>query len=426
MAVDRTKSPRVPNVKGLRHIAPAGAPIGLGDLVQSVGLTVSSRDVAKSFRQTINRRFGVKHAFLTSTGRAGLTLLLRAMRHLAPATRDEVILPSYTCFSVAASIVKAGLRPRVVDICPDTLDYAPHRLSEADFTRVLAIVATNLYGLPNDLPGLSDVARRKGVFLIDDAAQSMGASVGGRWSGTWGDAGLFSFDKGKNVSAIDCGVVVSNSDAVASAVREELRKVATSGRVASGVGAAKAIAYALLLRPWLYWIPNGIPQLGLGKTVFTTDFPLQLPPRSLTALAATMVRRLDEFTAVRRANASTLLEALTNVPGVQPIRPTAGTEPVYLRLPILIADPVARDEALERLTAAGIGASGSYPASIGDIPELQTLFAGTADVATGRRVARQIVTLPTHAFVTASDVGRAVAALSGMRRNLPRAVALHT
>jgi len=415
------------NVKALRHLAPAGAPIGLADLVRSVGLTVSGRDVAETLRQAIGHRFGVRHSFLTSTGRAGLTLLLRAMRHLAPATRDEVILPSYTCFSVAASIAKAGLRPRIVDISAATLDYAPDQLDAADFSRVLAIVATNLYGLPNDLPALSETARRHGVFLIDDAAQSMGASVGGRWSGTWGDAGLFSLDKGKNVSAIDGGVIVTNSEAVASALEQELQSIPSPGGVVSCLGLAKAVAYAVLLRPRLYWIPNSIPQLGLGKTVFTTDFPLERPPRSLVALAVTMLDRLDEFTGARHANAAKLLEVLSAVPGLQPIAPTAGTAPVYLRLPILIADANARDRALARLNAAGIGATGSYPASIADIAELQCSVAGgVSNAETGRRVARQIVTLPTHAFVTPADVRRTIAAIGGVVVDAPRAMALPT
>ncbi|MGH9345989.1 MAG: DegT/DnrJ/EryC1/StrS family aminotransferase, partial [Vicinamibacterales bacterium] len=170
----------------LRHVAPAGAPIRLPDLARWAGLAFTGGDVAASLQQAFCDRFGVRHSFLTSTGRAGMTLVLRALRRLAAPHRDEVVVPSYTCYSVAASIVKAGLRPRIVDIAPDTLDYAPDALARADFTRVLAIVATNLYGLPNDLSATREVARAHGVFLVDDAAQAMGASVGGRRSGTWG------------------------------------------------------------------------------------------------------------------------------------------------------------------------------------------------------------------------------------------------
>jgi dTDP-4-amino-4,6-dideoxygalactose transaminase len=389
-----------------RYLSPAGSPIRATDLVRWAARALTPGDVAAQLRDAARSRFGVEHAFLMSTGRAGLTVLLRAMKRLAPADRDEVILPSYTCYSVAASVLKAGLRPRIVDVSPETLDYAVDDLARADFSRALALIATNLYGMPNDLPALTRLARAHGVFVIDDAAQAMGASVGGRASGTWGDAGLFSFDKGKNVSAIDGGLVVTNSGDIAGALRDEARSLSAPGLVESGLGVAKALVYAALLRPELYWIPNGIPQLELGKTAFTMDFPLHGPSRPLTALAVAMMTRLDAFTRARTGNASALLAGLDGLPGVRAVTPGAQAVPVYLRLPVLVDTPEARDRMLSRLNHAGIGASASYPSSIADIPELQGRFAGNARPAGGRYVAERIVTLPTHGFVRPADVER--------------------
>ncbi len=400
----------------LRHLAPAGAPIRIPDLARWAALAVPSGDVADGLREAIRARFGVRHAFLTSTGRAGLTMLFTALRRLSPEGRDEVVLPSYTCFSVAASAVKAGLRPRIVDIRPETLDYDPDALQEQDFSRVVAIVATNLYGLPNALPSICATARRHGVFVIDDAAQAMGASVGGRRCGTWGDAGLFSLDKGKNVSAIDGGIVITNNPDVAAAFDEELRSAASPGLAESAVGVAKALAYFALLRPWLYWIPNSIPQLELGATVFTTDFPLARPSRPLAALGLTMLAHLDEFTAARRANAAALLERLNRVPGIRTVAPLDGAAPVYLRLPILAKDPQDRRRVLDGLVNAGIGATASYPASLADIPELHAVIDRRAGALRGgRHVAAHIITLPTHTFVGAADVDRITATVAAAR-----------
>ena len=396
----------------LRHVAPAGAPIRLPDLARWAAFALAGDDVARSLQQAFCERFNVRHSILTATGRAGLTLLLKALRRLAPAERDEVILPSYTCFSVAASVVKAGLRPRIVDINPETLDFDFDELNGVTFDRVLAIVATNLYGLPNDLPSIVTLARNHGVFVVDDAAQSMGASAFGRPCGTWGDAGLFSLDKGKNVSAIDGGVVVTNSDSIAEALRAEMAGLSNPGLAESTAGVAKALVYFLMLRPWLYWIPNRIPQLELGKTVFTTDFPLELPSRGLMALARTMLPRLEEYTRARVANAAALLDALGAIDGIQTITPNHGCVPVYLRLPILIADGAARDESLRHLNRAGIGATGSYPASLADVPQLAGHLAGTTIAIGGRHVARHIVTLPTHTFVSPADVARTGRALT--------------
>jgi perosamine synthetase len=394
-----------------RHVAPAGAPIGVVDLARWAGLAVAGGDSMRHLEDAFKERFGVEHSFVTSTGRAGLTLLLRALRRLA-ADRDEVILPTYTCYSVAASVVKAGLRPRLVDVSPRTLDYAPEALASADFTRVLAVVATNLYGMPNDLPFIAATARRHGAFVIDDAAQAMGAQVGDCASGTWGDAGLFSLDKGKNVSAIDGGVLVTNRADVAAALQQELSSLAGPSARESAAEVVKALIYFAMLRPWLYWIPNRIPQLQLGRTVFTTDFPLARPSRALAALARTMVTHLDDFTEGRRRNASALLAGLAGVPGIDSIALPRSAEPVYLRLPLLIADAAARDHAVTALNQAGIGATASYPESLADVPELAPALAGTVSARGGRHVARHILTLPTHAFVNARDIATAVGVVS--------------
>jgi perosamine synthetase len=394
-----------------RYLAPAGAPIGAIDVARWVPTLATARSGA-ALRAGLHERFGAFHYVLTSTGRAGMTLLLRAMRQLSP-DRDEVVLPSYTCYSVAASAAKAGLKVRIVDIDPATLDYDPARLAATDFSRVLAIVATNLYGLPGQLPVLAGFARARGAFLIDDAAQAMGAKVGGLPSGTWGDAGLFSFDKGKNVCAIDGGVLAVRADQLAAALDREVANQTGPPMRTSAVHIAKALAYAVLLRPSLYGMVTRIPQLELGKTVFTTDFPLDGPDPALAALAATMLPRLDAFTAARRANAAAYLERLAVVPGIRTITPVATAEPVYLRLPILCATESAKQRAIAALTAAGIGASGSYPASLADVPEVRALMAdGPVTADGGRDVARHIVTLPTHPYVTLRDIDRAVKVLA--------------
>lgn len=388
-----------------RHVSPAGAPIRVSDVLASTIRLAAEPNIEAELSDAIRSRFGVRHVTLTSTGRAGLTLLLRALRRLRP-DRSEVILPSYTCFSVAASVVKAGLRPKLIDVSPATLDYEPNSLERAEFKDVLAIIATNLYGLPNDLPSLARRAREAGVFLIDDAAQAMGASVDGRPCGTFGDAGLFSFDKGKNIAAIDGGVVVSNSDEIAGSLTREAAGLRRPSPGDSVTAWAKVLAYCIFLRPRLYWVPNSIPRLGLGETVYSIDFPLDRPVRLLTSLALRMLASLDAFTAARLRRASAILDGLSDVSGVEPVRPTAAAFPAYLRLPLLARTPEIRQRLLQKLKAQGIGASGSYPASIADIPQLRVFWTSPPDASGGRYVARHIVTLPTHPFVDATDVQR--------------------
>lgn len=401
-------------MSGLRYLAPSGTPIGGADLLRWVATMLANRDADDELRRELQRRFAVPHATLMRTGRAGMSFLLRVLRTVAEGNRTEVLVPAYTCYSVAASALKAGLTPRIVDIDAETLDYAPGVLDQIDTSRVLAIVATNLYGLPCDMPRLSAWARLRGVFLIDDAAQAMGASVGGQASGTWGDAGLFSFDRGKNVSATNGGVLITRSATIGERLQAEARSL-PGASLGTAVGdAIGAVAYSLLLRPTLYGIPARLPFLGLGRTAFTMDFPLERPSRPLTALALTMLPALEALTRQRRDVAAQLGAAVRGLEGLQIPRVHPHAEPACLRFPVLMPDSASRDQAVARLTARGIGASASYPQALVDVPELRALLPAQAPAPGGRSVAARILTLPTHAYVTAADVRDIADTLAGV------------
>jgi perosamine synthetase len=394
-----------------RYVAPSGAPIGVGDLARWVGRLLSADDPRVALRRQLSAALGVEHCFLTSTGRAGLTLILQALRDLTPGDRTEVVLPSYTCYSVAASIVKAGLTPRIADVRLDTLDYDPTSLAQLDTTRVVAMIATNLYGTPNDMPGLAAFARSRGIRLIDDAAQAFGAHVDGRPSGTWGDVGLYSFDKGKNVSAIDGGVIVTASADVAAAVARRTAGLPAPSFSDSASAIVKLAAYATLLRPSLYWIPNSIPQLGLGTTMYTTEFPLDAMSRSLAALASTMAPKGRAFMAARTERADAIRGRLESRSGLTFVARRARTAPACLRLPVLAENGALKVRLIEALNRAGIGATGSYPTSIADIPALAGTLQGATDCEGGRAVAERIFTLPTHPLVRPRDIDRLVNAI---------------
>jgi perosamine synthetase len=305
--------------------------------------------------------------------------------------------------------VKAGLVPRIVDIAPETLDFERGKLLGTDTTRVLALVATNLYGLPNDMPFLRDFTQQRGVFLVDDAAQALGASTDGRHSGTWGDAGLFSFDKGKNLSSIDGGIIISGDGPLATAIEREVEGLQRSSGQATLARVAKALAYVAFLHPRMYWIPAGIPGLGLGTTRYDTTFPLERGAPVLAALALTMLDRLEEYTRQRRANAAALAEGLTSL-GLQLIGYKSSAQPVFVRFPVLMPNRAARDLAIARLEAAGIGATGSYPEALADVPELMAY--ASRETTGGRSVASRILTVPTHPFVTPADIARVVSTLA--------------
>jgi len=150
-------------VSVLRHVAPAGTPIGVGTLGRWAARAATTPDAVDQLATAMCARMGVTHCAPVVTGRAALVLILRALARLGPADRTEVVIPSYTCYTVAASVLSAGLHVHVVDVDPRTFDFDRAALERVDFRRVLAIVPTNLFGMPSDLPFLAGLARAHGV-----------------------------------------------------------------------------------------------------------------------------------------------------------------------------------------------------------------------------------------------------------------------
>jgi dTDP-4-amino-4,6-dideoxygalactose transaminase len=391
----------------MRCVSPSGAPIRPSDIARWVRTYLGGSNCQSQFGALLASRFGVPSAEVVSTGRAALVIALRALRRVAVPTRTDVVIPSYTCYSVAASVAKAGLTPRIADVEPLSLDFTYDALAQMDHTRTLAIVATNLYGFPNDFAQLLPIARERGVFVVDDAAQALGATDGPGPVGARGDIGILSFDKGKNIAAIAAGALLCSPN-FSAATRAEVDALGAASAGEEWSVIVKALAYSALLPPSVYWLPNSIPWLGLGQTRYSTDYPVDKCSTSAASLGMAMLHREAEFTAQRRQKGHFLSTALADVPGVTLVPEREGTQAAFLRLPVLFDDRRLRDTALVELNKAGIGATGSYPSAIADIPELQVMTPAVATTG-GRVVAERIATLPTHPYVTDRDLDRIVA-----------------
>jgi dTDP-4-amino-4,6-dideoxygalactose transaminase len=309
-------------------VAPAGIRLSFGDLTRGAFRSLS-RAAAEDLAKQLSERAARERAWLVSTGRAAMALAFEAMKRAAgDPRRVEVIFPGYTCYSVPASVERAGLVPRICDVDPTTFNPDFDSLADIDFGRVLAIVSANLYGLPNALQDMEELARKHGIFMLDDAAQALGACYQGRPVGAFGDVGLFSFDKGKNITTLQGGVLVADPGRLSEALEIARRDVLQASPSATVSTLLKLPVYALMLRPWLYGAVRRLP-LGLGLTPYEVDYPIAPFSRSLAGLASVQLERLDEITGIRLRNSARLREALTGVPGISMPRVLPGAEPVY-------------------------------------------------------------------------------------------------
>ncbi len=161
----------------------------------------------KKCSRWMEERFAAKKVLLTTSGTAALDMAM-LMCDLQPG--DEVILPSYTFSSTANAAVLAGARLVFVDIRPDTMNIDETKIESAITKRTRAIIVVHYAGVACEMDAIMAIAHRHGLKVIEDAAQAMMARYKGRWLGTFGDFGCFSFHETKNFSMGEGGAILVN------------------------------------------------------------------------------------------------------------------------------------------------------------------------------------------------------------------------
>ena len=161
---------------------------------------------------------------------------------------------------------------RLCDVDQKTLDLDRNSLARLDLDKVLCIIPSSLYGMPADLEAFEQISRANGAFLIDDAAQSLGATMGKRPCGTFGDAGFYSLGRGKNISTMGGGILITDREDLARSIQKEANKLLPPSLLQIFSATLNSLLYAGMLPPSRYWALDRIPFLGLGYSVFDPNF----------------------------------------------------------------------------------------------------------------------------------------------------------
>lgn len=175
----------------------------------AAGQTSGDGPFTKRCQRLLETRFGAARALLTTSCTAALEMagLLCDLK-----AGDEVILPSYTFVSTANAIVLRGARPVFVDVRPDTLNLDERLIEDALTPRTRAIWPVHYAGVACEMDEIMAIARRNGLTVVEDAAQGVFASYRGRWLGTIGDLGCYSFHETKNFSCGEGGALLVNAE----------------------------------------------------------------------------------------------------------------------------------------------------------------------------------------------------------------------
>lgn len=373
-----------------RTLPPAAALLEWRGLGHAVAAMWSAERAVQMREDEIKTHFGVPYACLVSSGTAALTIALASLKDLSD--RTAVVMPAFTCYSVAAAVLKARLRPVLCDVNPRTLDFDYDQLEQTLTDNTLCVVAHHLFGVPSNIERIRSLCHARGIYLVEDAAQAMGVQVNGGHLGVQGDVGIFSFSRGKNVTCGSGGAIVTRNESIAENVDRRCRRLEQPPRARALAQLLCVAVMAVFIRPSLYWLPAALPFLRLGETIFPENIPLYRLSGVQAGLLSGWRLRLTSNNRIRSNNASDLSWRLSQ-------RPPCGPRHPYLRLPVLASTPRQRKRICDESCRLGLGMGVAYPRTIDQLPQLKgyldaTRFPGATTLA------KQLLTVPTHHWVS--------------------------
>jgi dTDP-4-amino-4,6-dideoxygalactose transaminase len=323
------------------------------------------------FEQAFAEFCGVKHAVGVGSGLDALTLTLRAAG-LSPGA--EVIVPANTFIATAFAVIQAGGVPVPVDVLPESYNLDPAAATAALTPRTEALLPVHLFGQPAEMEPLRRLAERRGLLLVEDAAQAHGARYRGRRAGSLARAGCFSFYPAKNLGAFgDAGAVTTDDYALA----ERLRQLRNYGQREKYVHVTE----------------------GVNSRLDTLQ----------AAVLLAKLPHLDGWNAARRESAALYRAALAHTPLDLPAE-TEGAEHVYH---LYVVQTPERERAQQALAAGGVATQIHYPAALPDHPALADRGWRAADYPVAESARSRILSLPMFPGLDRPRVEHVAALLRG-------------
>lgn len=340
----------------LREVPPTdGLPLRFADLLPGAG----------DLTETLAAQLGTPPMLLTCSGTVAFMVALRTLSEREPCRRD-VVVPAYTCPLVAIAVHALGLRLRLCDTRVGHFDMDESALSGMCNEETLAVVPTHLAGLAADVDAANRIARRVGAWVIEDAAQALGALDHGRSVGLRGDIGFFSLAAGKGLSIYEGGLLISRDATLRDALRRTHEAMLPYDRRWEWRRSLELLGLAALYRPVGLTVAYGMPlkrRLRRGDTVAAVgdDFPESIPMHRVGAwrqgVGARAAARWPDFLAERRARAARRIDRLRRIDGLDVLVPREDSEGSWPFLLLRFPDAARCNAVLGDLWCAGVGVS---------------------------------------------------------------------
>lgn len=375
----------------LRRQLPVYSPVRASALVPGLRSAITRNGTQHDFvADLLGAKFGARRVVLTDSGTSALVLALRAV----VGEGGVVAFPGYACVDLAAAALYAKVKVRLYDIDPTTLSPDLDSLLRVLKQGVAAVVVAHLYGIPADVPSVTELARAYGASVVEDAAQGAGGSLHEAPLGSFGPLTILSFGRGKGMTGGGGGALLATTPDAATRLEATSRPEPIRAGWRELLVVTTQYAFG---RPTLYAIPCAIPGLRLGEMVFHPAHE----PGPMSAAAAAVLRSTfpvaEAEAATRRRNAEMLLAAVQEGEGLEAIHPIRGGSPGYLRFPV-------RD-LHRRAEVPRLGILRGYPRTLTEQEELRHCLVPNDVVPAGAaELKRSLFTLPVHSLVTRRDV----------------------
>ena len=326
-------------------------------------------------------RCDVAHAIAVANCTAALHLSLLAFG-VGPG--DEVLVADYTYPATGHAVAYTGARPVFVDVLRDTWTMAPDAAAELVGSRTRGIIAVDAFGQCADYVALRELANRHGLFLIEDAACSVGATYRGRPAGSLADVACFSLHARKGITSGEGGVVVTDDAALADAARRLSCFGVESAYARQGDADTGDLPVPVFER--------------LGYNYKLSDIQ--------AAIAVVQFDRLDEFLAARRRVAARYRELLEGVDGVTLPVVAPDRDHTWQSYVLTLDSTVSRGPFVASLRAAGVQANiGTYAS------HLQPVYGERPSCRVSADLFARHVAIPMYAGLRDADVERVAAAV---------------
>ena len=387
-------------------------PVGGEEVAALLNGVLVDEDVGV-FQNELAAYLGVKKAFAFNSGR---TALYAAIQALNLRSGDEVLVPAYTCAIVFEVILRLGLKPVPVDVHPETHNIDSHSITRALSSKARVLIPVHLFGRPCEMDGIMEIADKHGLYVIENAAQALGAEYKKTKVGTFGDLAIFSFGPGKSMTSGEGGIMAVNNEDFVEKVTDVQAKLRNPDLKWILHVVRNIVAMKVFSNPDLYTFIRD----RLEENLNTTDekisenckkllcqerssnlhptIKLARMPAFSAKIARIQLKKLDELNQRRIANAMTLTKLLSGIKDcVQLPKMNDHVKNTFTRYPVKIVKG-SRDSLMKRLLDAGIDTEKPYDYLI----DLFESF--RVKVPNALSLTKSMLTLPNHPLLKPSDI----------------------